>query len=177
MRRKGEYCRVAFLLHLRHRIAANRLGSDTVCLRRNHATTTHGATTGVVVPNTNTALHNNRAVHPGADHPEVRHIRKCDVVPAGVLPVAGAMDTREAVIQRIGELRERGLSATSVNTHLRVVNAFFTCMEREHQSEPTPGRIPRLKEPQKVLATFTPEQVARIISYRPRGRVIVVPRI
>jgi site-specific recombinase XerD len=36
----------------------------------------------------------------------------------------GAIDSRSAVIERIGTLRTRGVSAISVNTYLRCVNAF-----------------------------------------------------
>ena len=80
---------------------------------------------------------------------------------------AGAMDTKAAVGDRIAKLRQAGVSATSVNTYLRAVNALFRWAHTEgHLVELI--RIPRLKEEQKVLATLTPEHVQRIIQFRPK---------
>jgi integrase/recombinase XerD len=79
----------------------------------------------------------------------------------------GAMDTRATIGDRIAKLRQAGVSATSVNTYLRAVNAFLRWMHNEgHMSEPI--RIPKLKEEQKVLATLRPEHVQRIIQFRPK---------
>ena len=80
---------------------------------------------------------------------------------------AGAMDTKAAVGDRIAKLRQAGVSATSVNTYLRAVNALLRWAHTEgHLVELI--RIPRLKEEQKVLATLTPEHVQRIIQFRPK---------
>jgi integrase/recombinase XerD len=81
----------------------------------------------------------------------------------------GAMESKAMIGARITELRQRGVSATSVNTYLRTVNAYFRWMHTEgHASELI--HIPRLKEEQKVLATLTPEQVQRLIQFKPREK-------
>jgi hypothetical protein len=36
----------------------------------------------------------------------------------------GAMNSREAIVARIGLLRDRGVSPIGVNSYLRVINAF-----------------------------------------------------
>lgn len=79
----------------------------------------------------------------------------------------GALDGREAVIDRIASMRQRGVSAISINTYLRCINAYFRWLHTE-RGEPL-LRIPRLKEEQKVISTLTPEQVSRIIQEKPRG--------
>jgi site-specific recombinase XerD len=80
----------------------------------------------------------------------------------------GALASRSAVIARIAELRQRGVSAISVNTYLRCINAYFRWLHTEHGQELV--KIPRLKEEQKVLATLTPEQVKRLLEFKPKGK-------
>ena len=75
----------------------------------------------------------------------------------------GAMESRETAVQRIGELKERGLSVVSINCHLRVANAFWKWNGQN-------VHIPRLKEEQKILATFSREQIARLVRWKPVGR-------
>jgi site-specific recombinase XerD len=104
---------------------------------------------------------------------ELRYIRN---VSAATLEIyahafkafAGATDSRATVVQRIAELRSRGVLPVSVNTYLRCVNAYFNWRHIEHQQERI--RIPRLKEEQKLISTFTPEQVARVVNGKPVGR-------
>jgi integrase/recombinase XerD len=56
----------------------------------------------------------------------------------------------------------------SINTYLRCVNAYLRWLHIEHgQALLT---IPRLKEEQKVLATFSPEQVQALLAFKPKGR-------
>lgn len=80
----------------------------------------------------------------------------------------GALDSKSTIIQRIAELRARGVQAVSVNSWLRCVNAYFRWLHLEYGKELI--RIPRLKEEQKILATFSSEQVKRIVSYKPQTR-------
>jgi site-specific recombinase XerD len=80
----------------------------------------------------------------------------------------GAIESREAVIMRISELRERGLSPVSVNVHLRVLNAYFRWLNLEHQQPLI--HISRLKEEQKILATFSPDQIHRLVHWKPVKR-------
>jgi integrase/recombinase XerD len=79
----------------------------------------------------------------------------------------GAMESKAAIVTRIAELRDRGLSAISVNTYLRCVNAYLNWLRTEHNQPFL--KIPRLKEEQKVIKTFSRQQVEALISFRPSG--------
>lgn len=81
----------------------------------------------------------------------------------------GAMESRASMLERITKLRDRGVSAISVNTYLRAVNAFFRWSNTEGHSAYL-IRIPKLKEPQQMLATLKPEHVQRVVRFQPRGR-------
>ena len=74
----------------------------------------------------------------------------------------GALESEAAIKRRIVELRTRGVSAISVNSWLRCINAFLNW---NHAS----FKIPKLKEEQKIIATLTPEQMARLIAFKPKG--------
>jgi site-specific recombinase XerD len=77
---------------------------------------------------------------------------------------------RSAVIVRIGELHGegRGKTAVSVNTYLRCLKAFLKwCHEQEIVKEPF--KLVWLKEEHKLLVTLTPEQITRIINWKPVG--------
>src|ERR1035438_10511532 len=80
----------------------------------------------------------------------------------------GALTSKEAVRQRIVELRQRNVSPITINSCLRCINAYFRWLHTEH------GRalltIPKLKEEQKILATFTPTAIKTIVSYHPSTR-------
>jgi integrase/recombinase XerD len=80
----------------------------------------------------------------------------------------GALTGRDAVIERIAQMRQRSVSTISINTYLRCINAYFRWLNAE-RGEPL-IRIPRLKEEQKVVSTLTPEQVSRIVRDKPTGR-------
>ena len=56
------------------------------------------------------------------------------------------------------------MSAVSVNTYLRCVNAYFKWREIEWQ-------LPRLKEEQRILATFNKQQIKALISFKPTGTI------
>jgi integrase/recombinase XerD len=77
----------------------------------------------------------------------------------------GALESREAAQERIVELRKRNVSAITINSYLRCVNAYFQWLHVEHGREAV--RIPKLREEQKVLATLSPEQVRRIVQAKP----------
>src|SRR5260370_27274223 len=74
---------------------------------------------------------------------------------------SGAMESKAAVMERIGVLKARGVSHIGINSYLRAVNAYFMWLHKEHGKELI--RIPRLKEEQKILATLTPEMITRVI--------------
>jgi len=57
---------------------------------------------------------------------------------------SGATDSRADIIGRITELRDRGVSATSVSTYLRCINAYLRWLHQEHGRDLI--KIPKLKE-------------------------------
>ena len=59
-------------------------------------------------------------------------------------------------------MRESGLKASSCNCRIRAVNAYL-------KWSGSPLHIPRLKEEQRVLPTFTLGHIARIASFKPKG--------
>jgi integrase/recombinase XerD len=84
----------------------------------------------------------------------------------------GALDSKVGIIERIGKLKQTN-SNTSINTYLRCINAFLHWRDGHGDKcspQCTHTHVPRLKEEQKVLATLSPEQVKRIIHFKPKGR-------
>jgi site-specific recombinase XerD len=79
----------------------------------------------------------------------------------------GAMESKAAMVGRITELRQRGVSAITVNTYLRCVNAYFRWQHIEH--EETLIRIPRLQTEQKIIATLSGDQIKRLLHFKPKG--------
>jgi site-specific recombinase XerD len=75
----------------------------------------------------------------------------------------GTLDSLEAAKIRVGELRERGVSAITVNSYLRCINAFWKWQGKD-------WKIRRLKEEQQILATFRPEHITRLVHWKPIGR-------
>ena len=75
---------------------------------------------------------------------------------------AGAVDTPEVAKERVVALRERGVSPVTVNTYLRHIKCFYLWKGKE-------WKIPWLKEEQKILATFRPEQVKALLSFNATG--------
>jgi integrase/recombinase XerD len=69
------------------------------------------------------------------------------------------------VLKRIAELRTQGLSAVTVNTYLRSVNAFCNWMLKEGYVA-TLTKLPRLKEERKVLQTFSDTHITKLVSFR-----------
>ena len=76
--------------------------------------------------------------------------------------------SKAAIVERIAELSQK-LSKTSINTHLRSLQAFLNWLAWEGRTEPL--KLPKLKEGKKILATLAEEQIRAIASFRPnRGR-------
>ena len=71
-------------------------------------------------------------------------------------------ETEQTMKQPIVELRTMGVSPISVNSWLRCMNAYFKWRGDAIS-------IPRLKEEQKVLTTLSPDQIKRLIAFRPKG--------
>ncbi len=59
-------------------------------------------------------------------------------------------------------MREKGLKPSGCNCRIRAINAYL-------KWSGSVLRIPKLKEPQVILPTFTAEQVKRFIAYKPQG--------
>ena len=57
-------------------------------------------------------------------------------------------------------MREKGLKATACNCRIRAVNAYLKWAGSSL-------RVPKLKEPELILPTFTLDQVRRLTRYRP----------
>lgn len=66
---------------------------------------------------------------------------------------------------RIVELRQRGVSAISVNSWLRSVNAYLAWSNAGF-------KLPRLKEETKILATFSQDQVSKLLAYKPKSKTL-----
>ena len=69
---------------------------------------------------------------------------------------------------RIAALRDDGVSAVSVNTYARAINAFLKWAHDEGHVT-TRVRIPRLKEEKTLLATLTPAHVDRLLRWKPKA--------
>ena len=68
----------------------------------------------------------------------------------------GAMTGKDAVRQRIVDLRQRNVSPITINSYLRCINAYFNWLHLEPGKEPL--RTPKLKEEQKILSTCNGSQ-------------------
>jgi integrase/recombinase XerD len=80
-------------------------------------------------------------------------------------------NSETAAIKRIGELQAqgRGNKAVSVNTYLRCLKAFMNwCHEEQIVKEPF--KLAWLKEEQKILATFSSQQIYRLVHWKPIHR-------
>ncbi len=69
-------------------------------------------------------------------------------------------------------MRDKGLKATGCNSAIRAINAYLHwCYNSRIKCSPvcTHLRVPQLKEPQLVLPTFKPEDVRKLVAYRPKG--------
>ncbi len=84
------------------------------------------------------------------------------------LDLATTHDIKAAVIKRIAELQTegRGNTATSVNTYLRCLKAFLNWCHTEGILKER-VKLSWLKEERKVITTLTPEQVKRIVDWKP----------
>lgn len=82
-----------------------------------------------------------------------------------LLKAFGGCTTEADYKQRIIELRQRGVSAISVNSWIRSVNAFLLWSGAGF-------KLPRLKEETKILATFSQDQVTRLLAYKPKSKTM-----
>ena len=75
-----------------------------------------------------------------------------------------------AIKSRVIELQSPGdLKAISINSRLRVVNAYLRWLQGEGHTA-TVLTVPRLKEPETVIQPWSAEQVHAMVSYKPKNR-------
>jgi integrase/recombinase XerD len=75
----------------------------------------------------------------------------------------GALDSKQAINQRIVSLRERGVSPISINSWLRCINAYLRWTGSDL-------KIPRLQEEKKILRTLTSDDVKRLIEHKTKSK-------
>ena len=75
----------------------------------------------------------------------------------------GTLHSEATIKQRIEELWDRGVSATSVNSWLRSINSYLRCKGAGF-------RLPKLIEGQKILATLKTDQIQRLQDFKPKNR-------
>jgi integrase/recombinase XerD len=79
-----------------------------------------------------------------------------------------ANPTKSGMLDRIQALRAKGLSPTSVNTYLRGFKAYIRWLHQEGQLTDV-FKVQFLRTESKVLATLDPEQMTRLIGFKPKG--------
>jgi integrase/recombinase XerD len=86
-------------------------------------------------------------------------------------PYQSTTALKAAVTVRIQRLitENRGNKAVSINTYLRCLKAFLRWAHEEGILR-EPVKLPWLKEEEKVLATFSQDQLNRLISWKPVSR-------
>lgn len=71
-------------------------------------------------------------------------------------------------------MRERGLKATGCNCAARAINAYLHWSKAGTEQKCGPGcqhlRVPKVKEPEIVLPTFTASQIKRIVRWKPKPK-------
>jgi integrase/recombinase XerD len=72
-------------------------------------------------------------------------------------------------------MRQKGLKATGCNSAIRAINAYLHWSMAGADVKCSPAckhlRIAQLKEPQLILPTFTTDQVARLVNWKPRAKI------
>jgi site-specific recombinase XerD len=75
--------------------------------------------------------------------------------------------TKNDIVEHIAVLRSGGMTPVTVNTDLRSINTFFHWLKTEgHAGDLL--KIPKLKEEQKVLQTFSDGDIARLLAFKPK---------
>jgi len=67
-------------------------------------------------------------------------------------------------------MREQGLTPGGINVRLRSINSFLTWLHEEgHLHEPL--RVKRLENPPEPIQTLSDQDVKRLVTHRPKGRI------
>src|ERR1700691_6253502 len=80
--------------------------------------------------------------------------------------------TQENLKDTVMRMRQAGRKATGCNCAIRAINAYLHWNHAGTERKCGLGcnhlRIPKIKEPQFVLPTFTPQQVRQFIAWKPK---------
>lgn len=89
-------------------------------------------------------------------------------LPVLSVPYQSTTQLKTAIIERIGQLQTegRGNKNVSINTYLRCLKTFLN-WAHEEQILKERLKLSWLKEEEKVLPTFTAEQIKRVLNWRP----------
>jgi integrase/recombinase XerD len=81
--------------------------------------------------------------------------------------------TQEQLKDAVMRMREKGLKATGCNCAIRAINAYLHWSSAGTEKKCGPGclhlRVPKIKEPELVLPTFTASEVRRILKWKPKN--------
>jgi integrase len=69
--------------------------------------------------------------------------------------------TEDGMKEFVIGMRQAGLQPISCNSRIRVANAYLRWLG-------SPLKVSRLKETERVLPTFRPDQVARLLAWKPK---------
>jgi integrase/recombinase XerD len=79
---------------------------------------------------------------------------------------------RAHLTELVIRMKESGMSSITVNTYARSINAYLHWASNSEQ-KCSPAcqhlRIPRLKEPELILPTFSQEDIRKIMVYKPKN--------
>jgi integrase/recombinase XerD len=71
--------------------------------------------------------------------------------------------SQEQLKDAVMRMCEKGRKATGCNCSIRAINSYL-------KWSGSTLKIPRLKEPQLVLPTFTPQQIRLLVAWKPKGK-------
>ena len=75
----------------------------------------------------------------------------------------------DAIRSGVSALHDKGVRPVSINSYLTCVRAYLNWLHADGHLKDKP-RVELLKCEQKVIATFSPEHVQRILAFKPKGR-------
>ena len=82
--------------------------------------------------------------------------------------------TQEQLKDAVMRMREKGLKATGCNCAIRAINAYLHWSSVGTERKCGPGcphlRVPKVKEPECVLPTFTASQIKQLLKWRPKAK-------
>ncbi len=79
-----------------------------------------------------------------------------------------ATDLKPVLKKAVVALASSNLQASSVNDYLRALNAFLRWAKDEGHAQEL-VRLEYLKAPQRVIETLTPQQIDRLLNWKPKG--------